>query len=463
VPDPGKGAPAPHRHAGPTYTLGQLIAESLRTHPTIVAAEAGARSSDELLTEARRAWWPNFSLEGMVLPSVDLYCTDAGANPTGQVQNSPVCLAAHGGGSNMNAITNPIQAWPTGALTRWELKMGMPIYTFGKLAAAKDAAQQGLDAAETRIDATKQDRAVDVTRAYYGLKVARELLDMVDEGEGHLDDAIKQVNEDLEKGKGSASETDRLRLVVAKSLVDSRALEAQKGEHVAFAALHTLVPTLPAEFDVDAAPITPVDLPERPVDSYIETARLHRPEARLVQSGVRAAHANLELNKSNFYPDIALAGSVFGLWTTTHDDDPLSPYMNHPFASHGYGGGLFFKMGLDFHLKIPRYDRAKDDYEAALAGSHAALDGMALEVRTAWETVAEAQKRMDILVKGEKASRSWLTAIAQNFAIGTAEAREFNDALIAYFDAHGRYLQAIYDYNVAVAWLGRLTGTPLIR
>jgi outer membrane protein TolC len=136
--------------------------------------------------------------------------------------------------------------------------------------------------------------------------------------------------------------------------------------------------------------------------------------------------------------------------------------MNHPFASWGYSAGVVFRWSLDLHLKTPRYERAKADYEAALAGSRSALDWWSYDVEAAYESMMEARKRIDVLERGEKAAHSWLTAIAQNFAIGTAEARDFNDALVAYFDAHGRYLQAIYDFNVAVAQLSRVVGTDVV-
>ncbi|HJZ88178.1 MAG TPA: TolC family protein [Polyangia bacterium] len=425
----------------PVYTLERLIAEGQRTHGTVVGAQHGVESARQLLTEAQRAWWPNFSVEGLVAPSVDVHCA------------TPQCLEGD--------IRNPTQVYPTGVLSRWELRMGFPIYTFGKFSNATKAAEQGLYSSESRLEAARQEIAINVKRAYYGVKVARELLDMIKEGRDKLEDAIKEVEEDLEKGKSSGSETDRLRLRVAETLVDARTLEARKAETLALAGLRALAPSVPQRFDIDPEPIEPVTLPERPPAFYIEAARRHRPEAQMVRFGRDAARANLEINKSNFYPDIVLGASLFGLWKTTDDDDPLSPYMLHPFASYGYGGGLFVRWGLDLHLKIPRYLRAREDYEGALAFGQAADDGMALEVTTAYESVTESRSRLALFERGEKTAHSWLTAIAQNYAIGTAEAREFNDALLAYFEAKSRYIQAIFDFNMSVAWLHRVVGVDV--
>jgi outer membrane protein TolC len=164
-----------------------------------------------------------------------------------------------------------------------------------------------------------------------------------------------------------------------------------------------------------------------------------------------------------FYPDILLVGSYHRLWTTTHNDTAISPYRLYPFAPFGYGGGLVFRWPLDLHLKIPRFQRASADFRAADAGRRAAEDGMALEVVSAYEHLQEVKRRLTILKKAQKSARSWLTAVAQNFAIGTAETRDFQDSLIAYFEATGRYIQSIYDFNVAVASLTRITGVDITR
>jgi outer membrane protein TolC len=450
---------APPAHPGPPpsrYRLDHIIAETQRNHATVAAAEAGVEAARNLLTEARRAYWPSFTLEGLIAPSVTIRCSDGGVlsgDPANPVRSS-LCLSGD--------VHNPATSLPEDVLTRWEMKLNMPIYTFGRLAAARDSAEQTLATSVHRLDAARLELAYQAKRAYYGLKVARELLDMANEGREKLSDAIKHVEEGLEKGGGNDSETDRLRLKVAASLVDSHTLEAGKAERLARAGLKVLLPGHTDVIDVDEAPIEEVAVPERPLAAYVELARKHRPEALMLRYGELAARANVAANEAAFFPDITLTGNVYGLLATSENDDPLSPYMLHPFAPWGYGAGLVIRWGLDLHLKIPRYERAKADHRAVAEAARASWDTMTLDIATAYENIDEAHHRIEVLTRGEKAARSWLTAILQNFAVGTAEAREFNDALLAYFEAHGRYLQAIYDYNMAVAWMSRLCGVELV-
>ena len=87
------------------------------------------------------------------------------------------------------------------------------------------------------------------------------------------------------------------------------------------------------------------------------------------------------------------------------------------------------------------------------------MGGIALEVRKAHSEVTEAAARVEVVHKGEKAGKAWITAVSQNFAIGIAETRDFSDALTNFFAMRARYLQAVFDLNVAVATLERATGT----
>jgi outer membrane protein TolC len=44
-----------------------------------------------------------------------------------------------------------------------------------------------------------------------------------------------------------------------------------------------------------------------------------------------------------------------------------------------------------------------------------------------------------------------------------AEAKDFSDALLAFFQARIRYLQTMYDYNLAAAALTRATGIDVAK
>ena len=83
-----------------------------------------------------------------------------------------------------------------------QLDVTQPIYTFGKIAHARRAARAGLDAQRALADEAAGDLAVDATRAYWGVKAARELAGMLDDGIDEIAKALAGLEERAGGGKG---------------------------------------------------------------------------------------------------------------------------------------------------------------------------------------------------------------------------------------------------------------------
>src|SRR5207237_3499785 len=100
-----------------------------------------------------------------------------------------------------------------------------------------------------------------------------------------------------------------------------------------------------------------------------------------------------------------------------------------------------------------RAEAHKQHAQAELAALGARYDG-----ETARAEASASHDRVVAAADGEKAARTWLAAVLQNQAIGTAESRDLADAYIAWFQMRARWAKAVFDWNVAVVRLGRATG-----
>jgi outer membrane protein TolC len=116
-------------------------------------------------------------------------------------------------------------------------------------------------------------------------------------------------------------------------------------------------------------------------------------------------------------------------------------------------------MQLDLGPKIARARRSAAEALEVEWRRSEAMGGILLEVRKAHAEVTEAAARVETMAKGEKAGKAWISAVAQNFAVGLAEARDLSDALVAFFGMRTRYLQAVFDLDVALSALTRATGS----
>jgi outer membrane protein TolC len=445
------------------YTLDELIEMARRGNPGIAAGGAAALAMQSQVSEARRNWLPSGDLLSFVAPVPEIRCAGPnqvpilGLDTEGQPLRESNCVTtAQDPLHNPSILTNLKGAW-----TRTELRLVQPLFEFGKISAGVSAAEAGVEALRDKQAGTASDVELNVRRAYWGYKLARELLDALDEGSGYVDQAQKQIDKQLEKGTGSATVTDRLRLRTVRAEVDARMLEAKRLQDLAVNGLLTLLgSSAPADLQIDDAPFEALVVPPRPVSFYEARARLNRPEVLALAQAVRAKHALSDLERRRMYPDLVLIGTASFAYAPTVDS-PRNAFLSNPFNSLGAGIAAALRMQLDLGPKLARADRVHAEATEMDLRQEEALGGILLEVRKSYGEVTEATARVEALHKGERAGKSWIAATSQNFAIGLAETRDFSDSLNAFFQMRARYLQSIYDLNVAAAALARATGAPV--
>lgn len=434
-------APALAAAAPVRLTLDQLLGYA-STNPGVAAAREAVGSFEARLSEARRAILPQGTFTALVAPAPEVRCLPSEA----------LCVQTSTTDVNQFAIG--------GVFTRLDLKLAQPLYTFGKLDSARRAAEAGVQATEAQLAIARRDIGYDVTRAYYGLKLARDILFTIEEGQDYLRKVIARVEEQLDTGKGDATESDRLRLRVLEAEIDARVGEARRLADTTLAVLRTLASGAPSEFDIDEGPLEVREVRLGDVARYVELARRSRPEARALDAGVRARRALEDLEFARFWPDLALVGQLAWGYAPSVDD-PENLFASDPFNTFSAGFGAVLTLGLDHPLKLSRFRRAQAETRELMQRRRQALDGIELEVEKTVAELAEAQARMDATRRGEKAARSWLVATYQNLMLGLVEPKELTDALLAFFTLRLRYLQSVYDLHAGVAALERVVGGPL--
>src|SRR5208283_3748962 len=134
--------------------------------------------------EAHRSYLPTGDLSSTVAPVPRIQCfpssdgTDSCAHTNFYFENS----------QTFDAITKL-----RGVFTRTDLRLVQPIYTFGKISAGVNAAELGVEASRSKESGQVADVELNVRKAYWGAKLARELLSMLDEGLEYLNDAQKKI------------------------------------------------------------------------------------------------------------------------------------------------------------------------------------------------------------------------------------------------------------------------------
>jgi outer membrane protein TolC len=442
------------------YTLNDLLDMARQQNPSIRAGAAATQAMQAQVLEARRNWYPQGDLTSFVAPVPRVECEGPHqtAVPGGDYQRETDCVTTNASPSHaaLQYLTQFAGAW-----SRTDLKLVQPIYDFGKISAGVSAAEAGVAATTGKGDGARADVELNVRKAYWGLKLARELRSMLEDGEGYLDSAQKRVEKELAAATGSTTVTDRLRLRTVRTEIEVRLLEAKRSEEIARSGLRALLGVeAPADLDVDDEDFEPLEIAERPMSYYEEQARYSRPEVRALDFAVKAKRALADLEHRKLYPDLVLIGTASIAYAPTIDA-PQNAFSYNPF--NGVGGGIAaaLRLPLDFGPKLARGARTRAEAEEIAGEREAALGGVVFEVRKAFLELSEAKSRLGEVAKGEKAGKAWVAAVTQSFAVGLADARDLSDALLQSFKMRTFSLQAVYDLNVAAAALSRATGTPV--
>jgi outer membrane protein TolC len=441
-------AAAPQSAWAKKLTLQQLL-DMARGNPGLQANAAAIVASEAQVTEAKLNWLPQGDLLSILAPSPNLRCTNLDpANP-----GKEPCLETTSSEARITDVS-----WNK-VFTRTEVKLIQPLYDFGKISAGVEAAEAGVGVSRQKEAGARADVELHVRKAYYGLKFAREVIDMLDEGSGYVDDAQKRLDKDLAAGTGNVSVTDKLRMRTVRAELDARILEAKRLQGIARESLRTLLGSeAPTDIDVDDEEFEPPEVKERAVTYYEDLAKANRPEVRLLEYAVKAKSALADLERRKEYPDVVLiATGVFAYAQTV--DDPQNAFYSHYFNSRSAGLAAALRMQLDLGPKIARARKTEAEAMEITHRRSEALGGILLEVRKSYAEAGEAASRVAAMDKGQKAGKAWISAVAQNFAVGLAEARDLSDALVAFFGMRTRYLQAVFDLYVARSALTRATGS----
>jgi outer membrane protein TolC len=440
------------------YTLAELIERVNAIYPGVQAAREGVASADAQLSQATRLWWPTGQFTFGLTGSPEVRCVDP---VTGKAWNDPTVPGDRGRAldgclhTTVSDLRDGEQVLPVhGAAFNLNLNLIQPLYTFGKIEAARRAAKAGIDVARAQVDKDRAEVTFNITRAYWLLKWARAASATLDDARARLKEWVKKINDDIEKGKTTYTENDLVRLKLALDTAEIATVDVEKGLEIGLQGLRML--TDDPDADIDDSELDISDPLEQPLTYYEDAARVHRPEARMLEAGVRASHANRQLQLANLLPDVGIAFSFTYAYAQSVDA-PNNAFMNRS-DSLGLGLALVFRYNLDVPMRLANWQKAKADDRVLYHRRKQALGGIWVEIVNAWLDTRSARRKSDLLGHSEKVARGWYNAVNNNLQVGVADSRDLVDAARNFFELRMRHLQSIMDVNMAIASLKQAAG-----
>jgi outer membrane protein len=417
------------------FGLRQLIEMALANSPEMgeTRSEIAATRSD--LDQVKAAYYPQLESTAIIGPVNDA--------------KRPMVLGTRIHDPSPDAV---------GVFGRIDFAAAQPLYTFGKLSNRKEAASRGVRAKELKLVERRNEIALRVKELYYALIVARAGMEAADDADSFFDDARRRMNRLLELGSTNVLESDLYRVDAYRSNTARSRAEAEKGVRVATFALKSLINLPPGtnfELAEKALPFKEEILSELP--SYIEKAYGDRPELKQLDEALAAQQSLVQAVESDRYPSffVALEGSLAGApGRETFRNAYISDEFNH--INVGVVAGV--KWNFDFGISKAKVEKEKAEYGRLHYTKASARLNIPIQVAQHYQEAKEWKVAADSYKKGTTASRKWVVAALTSFDMGVGTADDMLRAIEKYGENQGKYLEALFSYNLSLARLEYAVG-----
>ena len=410
------------------FTMEECIQMALKSNPDLISAENYYKSAKNNVWTA----WGNF------LPGVS---TDLGYARTKRGASSTPGINPFTG--QLVTGEGTTKGYSAGINASMDLFNLSNIFSLYRASALKNSGYDSFILA-------KQNLILSVKQGYLELLKSKMLLeiqqDAVKRGEQQLN--VAQSRYDL----GSASLSDVLKAKVQYGNEKLALLVAQDNVKLSGARLNTLIGR-----DINL-PLEVEDVLKSPDVNYtyemaLQEAMQNNYEYKRAYQDMRAAGHELKAALSNWLPTLSL-GYRYG-WSN-ENLDMLGYFWKKDYAQT-ISGSINFNIFNGFQRKAAT-SNAKLNSRYAKENYRQTKENVALEVKEAYLTIQQAKEKLDLTGESAKSAKEDLDLVQEKYNLGAATILELLDAEVSFKQAKSDEVQALFDYNLAVASLEKAMG-----
>ncbi len=346
-----------------------------------------------------------------------------------------------------------------GVFTRLRVSGVQPVFTWGAINKAVNAAQIGVKAAQQEFQASKQDYELKLHQLYYSYVLALEIERLIKDA----DDKVGQIERALNKRQDDAEtdESDIFKFKVFKSQFEIQKVEVyQSLEFVKSAWKYALRNEQNTIYEPQTKYLDPVSVDLLGLNYYQNSASINRPELRGLDYGKEAMQTYISSLKAQNLP-----GLYFG-FTTTLASTPIRPRQPNPFIStpentFNTALGFTIRQNLNFFQANTSLERSKIELRKMSSLRQAAHDGIILQVIDAYKNATIDETRVKKTNEALVTTKEWLTMEQLDYDFGIGEVKDLIDAMKMELELRLKEKESIFDFNSSVVKLNISAGLPL--
>jgi outer membrane protein len=381
------------------------------------------------MKDRETAYWRLQELRANKLPALNLKHTDSHLKPN---PYEPFYLYEHYDPPVTDYFDN-------------QLSLSLPLYTGGQLEGLIEQADINLKIADQNLIKTKQQTKLAATVAYFNLLQTNSMVKLGQETVDRLTAHLKNIRTRL--AIGVVTKNDVLRTEVELSSAEENLIKAKNNYDLAMANFNNVM-GLPLDIEITVKEDLSYTKYEDSLENCTAEALKNRPEAQQTDLNYQSAKSGVAIAKSGYLPTVSFVGAV----DLKSDTFPGNDYTNWSLS-------LISNWNLyNSGQTKSRVNQATAIQDKALEASFKAKDTICLEVRQAYLSLKEAEKRIQTceLALNQATEDFQLTLGRYNTGVGIN--LDVLDSQVALAQIRTRYINSLYDYNVSLAQLQKAVG-----
>jgi outer membrane protein len=417
------GIPLRVAHAGEegakVYTLEDGIKEALEKNWSVKAKEEKISESEYAEKEAKAGFYPELSTTYSYTRLSDV--TTIGTMEIGDRNNY-----------------------------QWAATLTQPLFTGYALTSAHELAKLGIDQSRVALELEKLDLALSVKEAYFNILKA-------DKAVGVAKSAVDSLESHLTVAKnfydvGMIPVNDVLKAEVELANAQHTYIKAQDDARLARVSLNVLLSrSVDDSFEIDDILVYTSEAPD--FNASLEKALKERPEIKSFELTDRQIDQQINIAKSNYYPNAAFTYSYIKAGDTAAVSGSDFQKANSWQATIGLSWTFW-----DWD-KTKNSVRQTESQKRQLSQTKKTLeDGIRLQLKSAILSMKEAEEKIPTAKKAVNQAEENLRVSEERYKAQVTTSTEVLDAQTLLSQARMNYYSALYDHNLAKAGLLRAVG-----
>lgn len=331
------------------------------------------------------------------------------------------------------------------------MQIVQPVFTGGKIWFSFKNAQIDLKIAKEKLKNSKKELILNVKKVFFNIQVMKELLKTHQEALQLAENNYQNVNESYQLGM--VSKYDLLRAELSVSSVKPKILNISKLLMMMQSNLKVML-GIPDETEVRISGSLVYDKRQLDLANLVDSALINRSEILQLKMEEKKTNNLLKMTWAQYIPDFSLVAAY------NYRSDNLNFRAGNWESYYSINLGVSFPIftGLRRSAEIGEMRVLKKMLELNV---RELSDATRLEVKDLYLTMKEEYENILLGLKNIETAREGVRIAKLNYQEGLISILELNTSINTMTQARVLYLQAIYNYNIALSTLEKISGVDL--